>query len=62
MNFYATLDMFGLSENMTGKVDLEYILHSMNPTAKYQITQSFDVMKTKLNAAINLFNGIFFLY
>ncbi|MBO6243530.1 MAG: hypothetical protein J6O41_03055 [Clostridia bacterium] len=59
MNFYATLDMFGLSENMTGKVDLEYILHSMNPTAKYQLTQSFDVMKTKLNAAINLFNGDF---
>ena len=59
MPYYVTWEMFGLTENETGVIDLNKILKSINPLVKYQLIQSFEMIKNKINAAINLFSGDF---
>ena len=59
LNLHGSYAMFGLSKNMSGIIDFNHILNNMNPILKTQLSESFEILKTRINAGINLFSGDF---
>ena len=61
LNTKATYEMFGLSKSMlSGVIDFNYIFTHINPTVKTKLAQSVNIVKARINEAINIFGGNFF--